>query len=292
MAIFGPTWVLPHLWTNAVHWSFFWLLFRVVGNDGEDWSKDLFLRNGHLVIHLVAVQRGACEDLRSDVQWNDDFPHEAGGGSFQHHRSERQGLPLGAGAKPHIFWTLLCEFVLILLQFFELWPSLLSSSQLFLKQSLFFNSFDSLSLPTSAQLFSTLPTSSQLVSTTLTSAHLFSTLRSSSQLFSPLATSSQLFPPLLTSAQLISPLSQLISTLPTSSSQLLSTLPNSSHLFSQRCFTHRSFYTFLIHFLHTEAFAQRSFGTEPAFTQRSFYTEQAFIESKLLRREAFTHRSA
>ena len=43
------------LWHSISH---SWLLFRVVGNDGEDWSKNFFLRNGHLVIHLVATVGG------------------------------------------------------------------------------------------------------------------------------------------------------------------------------------------------------------------------------------------
>ena len=233
MAIFGPTWVLPlapSLDKRPVSIGHFcWLLFRVVGNDGEDWSKDLFLRNGHLVIHLVAVQRGACEDLRSDVQWNDDFPHEAGGGSFQqHHRSERQGLPL-AGAKPHIFWTLLCEFVLILLQFFELWPSLLSSSQLFLKQSLFFNFFWQF---VSSHLSSTLFNSSHLFSTRLNDSHLCPPVLNSSQLVSTLLTSCHLFSTLPTPSHLRSTHLTSFSAHLNSSHFLFSTLVNSSQLFS------------------------------------------------------------
>lgn len=51
--------------------NIFGLLFRVVGNDGEDRSKDFVLRNGHLVIHLTghraAQLANICEALLGET---------------------------------------------------------------------------------------------------------------------------------------------------------------------------------------------------------------------------------
>ena len=184
---------------------------------------------------------------------------------------------------------------------FQLWPPLLSSSQLF---------SDHLSSSRFSQLFSTalkvfhlfppLNSFRLFPSTLLNDSHLCPPFLSSSRLISTLLTSCHLFSTLptashLTSAQLISPLSQLISTschlLSTllNSCQLLPTRLNSSHLFSQRCFTQGNLYTQKL--LHREAFTHSKLSHREAFTQRSFYTEQAFTQRSFYTQQAFTRRS-
>ena len=126
------------------------------------------------------------------------------------------------------------------------------------------------------QSFSTAATTSQLFAAPLRSQH-----------FSFVTSSFDLFPSLLSSVQLIPSLSQPIST-----------LLASSHLFSQRCFAQRNFYTHKL--LHTEAFTQSkllhreaftaSFYTEKLAHTESFYTQQGLTHSRALRREAFTRR--
>ena len=88
-----------------------------------------------------------------------------------HYRSERQGLPIGVGVKPHIFETLFCEFLLILHHSFS-------------------------TVATTSQLFGALLRPSQFFSSLLT------TLLNCSQAVSPL-TSTHLFPPLLDISQLM-----------------------------------------------------------------------------------------
>ena len=156
--------------------------------------------------------------------------------------SERLGLPIGVGVKPHIFGTLFCEFLLILPHLFQLWvttshhfSALRSSSQTI---SALLNSSHN-----SSELFSIFFISSHLSSTLFTSSHLFLTLLNDSHLCLTLLssfTSAQLISTLLTSCQLFSPF----------------------YLFSQRCFTRTNFYQGSFYtriFLHREAFTQRSF---------------------------------
>ena len=156
--------------------------------------------------------------------------------------------------KPHVLLTLFCESSSSCLTPVQLWPPLLSSSQLLsaisaLPNSLSNNSFQQpssfSSLLTSAQLFSPFPGSSQLFSATLTSAHLFSTRLNSSHLL----------PHLLSS---------------------LNTEPG---------FTHRSFYTQML--LHTA-----SFYTQQAFTHKPLHGEAFTHRDAFLHRASFyTHKT-
>ena len=184
------------LWIGSqVRWS------RSQRPSAEPWST-----------HRNSSRSVASHAAGSRPQSAGDWDDEAGGGSFQqqemlYYRSEGQVLPIGVGVKPQVFWTLFCEFALILPHHFS---TVATTSQLFaalLRPSSSHNSSQLLSsfsisshlnssrlfpphlcppLLTSCHLFSTPPISSRLVSTLLLLPplfNLFSTLLNSSQLF-------------------------------------------------------------------------------------------------------------
>ena len=144
------------------------------------------------------------------IQKHVHCPHEAGAENFQQ-PGMWQVLPIRVRVKPHIFSTLFCEFVIILLQSFS---TVATTSQLLaapLRSQLFNSSHNS------SQLFSTILTFAylcahllnpfQLLSTflsltLLTSSHLFSTLLATSHLFSTLVDNVHLCPPHINSCQL------------------------------------------------------------------------------------------
>ena len=148
------------LWIGSqVRWS------RSQRPSAEPWST-----------HRNSSRSVASHAAGSRPQSAGDWDDEAGGGSFQqqgmlYYRSEGQVLPIGVGVKPQVFWTLFCEFALILPHHSQLWPPLLSSSRLFSGHLLL------TTLLNCSQVFPSL-----LTSTLLACSHLFSNLLKDSHL--------------------------------------------------------------------------------------------------------------
>ena len=173
--------------------------------------------------------------------------------------------------KPRIFWTLFCEFVLILFQFFDLSPPLLGSSQLV------------------SILLTTL-------STALKDSHLCAHVLSSSQLFTVFFISFNLLSTLVNW-----PNSFNLSVI--STAKLLKTRTAKKHLnmletnlpfehdsaqrsFHTEIFHREAFYTEVCYakkLLHREGFTQSELLNRRLVKQRNSCTE------KLLHRETFTH---
>ena len=170
---------------------------------------------------------------------------------------QRQGLPIGDAAKPHIFSAVL-------------WVRLLVQRSLHLFSD----------LATSSQLFSRLLTSCQLFSTTVLSVHLFAANFYTEELLNRASFYTE---------QAFTQSSFYTEKLLQTKSFYTEKALTQRSFYTEKLLTqteellHRArFYT--DNLLHKGAFTQRSFYAE-AFTWRSFYTE------KLLHKEAFTQRS-